>query len=199
MTTLFIKSSALGEYSVTNELVDFARSLLPDGASSALHDFGAQPLPHLDASLLQALSTPVHQRSPEQTARAKDAEALTAELLEAKTLVIGASMYNFGVSSTLKSYLDHVMRAGATFRYGPNGPEGLATGKRAILVVASGGVYSQGPAAPLDFVTPYLRSALSFIGITDVTVVRAEGVAFGPDARSQTVAAAKAQLAQLLG
>jgi FMN-dependent NADH-azoreductase len=104
-------------------------------------------------------------------------------------------MINFGISSLLKAWVDLVLRSGITFRYGP---EGLLSGKKAYLVLASGGVYSEGPMQALDHQAPYLHAALSFIGITDITTVRIEGVAYGPEAAQLAVDAAKANLAELV-
>jgi FMN-dependent NADH-azoreductase len=103
-------------------------------------------------------------------------------------------MYNFGIASTLKSWFDHVLRAGVTFRYTEAGPEGLLAGKRAIVIVTRGGLYSEGPASVMDSQEPHLRTLLGFIGITDVTFVRAEKLAFGPEARDQAIGAAQVQL-----
>ncbi|WP_394885695.1 FMN-dependent NADH-azoreductase (plasmid) [Mesorhizobium sp. AaZ16] len=121
---------------------------------------------------------------------------LIDELRAADTIVIGAPMYNFGMASTLKAWFDHVLRAGVTFRYSEAGPEGLLTGKLAIVVVTRGGLYSEGPAQVMNSQEPHLRSLLGVIGITDVTFVRAEKLAFGPKAREQAIEAARAQLGQ---
>ena len=106
-------------------------------------------------------------------------------------------MYNFGIPSTLKAWFDHVLRAGVTFRYTEAGPEGLLKGKRAIVIESRGGFYSEGPAQAMDSQEPHLRTLLGFIGITDVTFVRAEKLAFGPEAREQAIAAARAELERL--
>ena len=115
----------------------------------------------------------------------------------ADIVVIGAAMINFGVTSTLKSWFDHVARAGRTFRYSAEGrPEGLATGKTVYLVDAHGGVY-QGPMQAMDFQLPYLKHMLGFLGLTDVTVVTVDGQAMGPDAAAMGAAAAEAQATAL--
>lgn len=93
------------------------------------------------------------------------------------TLVIGAPMYNFSISSTLKVWIDHIARAGITFQYTSEGPVGLVSGKKVYLAVATGGVYSSGPYAAYDFLTPYLKHVLAFMGMTDVKILRAEGFA----------------------
>ncbi|MDO9490030.1 MAG: NAD(P)H-dependent oxidoreductase, partial [Sphingomonadaceae bacterium] len=109
-------------------------------------------------------------------------------------IVIGAPMYNFGIASTLKSWFDHILRAGETFRYTEAGPEGLLTGKRAVIVETRGGLYSEGPAAAMDSQEPHLRTMLGFAGITDVEFVRVERLAFGPEAGAAAVEAANDRL-----
>src|SRR5262249_37703236 len=116
----------------------------------------------------------------------------------ADVVVIGAPMYNFGIPSTLKAWFDHVLRAGITFRYTQNGPEGLVTGKRALVVVTRGGLYSEGPAQAMDSQEPHLRTLLGFIGITAVAFVRAEKLAFGDEAREQSLNVARSQLADFV-
>src|SRR5258707_6628105 len=107
-------------------------------------------------------------------------------------------MHNFGIPSTLKAWIDHVVRAGRTFTYSEGGPEGLLKGKRLILVLASGGVYSNGPAKQLDFQEPYLRAVLGFIGLTDIGVVRVEGVAMSAIGPEKAVASAMARSTEVL-
>ncbi|WP_272942831.1 FMN-dependent NADH-azoreductase [Cupriavidus basilensis] len=119
------------------------------------------------------------------------------ELQSADTVVLSAGMYNFGVPVQLKTWFDYVLQAGRTFRYTASGPEGLVKGKRAILLIATGSVYSEGPTAKADFMVPHLKQLLAFIGITDVTVVRAEGLAFGPDAAKAGLEKAAAEIRTL--
>jgi FMN-dependent NADH-azoreductase len=118
---------------------------------------------------------------------------LIDELFAADVVVMAVPMHNFGPPSTLKAWFDHIARAGRTFAYSDKGREGLLKGKKAIVVLARGGVYSDGPAKALDFQEPYVRSMLDFIGITDVHVVRVEGVAMGEDAVKRAIASAKEQ------
>jgi FMN-dependent NADH-azoreductase len=122
---------------------------------------------------------------------------LIDELVAADIVVIAAPMINFSVSSTLKSWFDYVARAGRTFRYGEAGPQGLVTGKRVIVVSASGGIYS-GENASLDFQVPWLRNMLGFLGMTDVEVIRVEGTALGPQAAEQALAQAGAQAREVV-
>jgi FMN-dependent NADH-azoreductase len=95
--------------------------------------------------------------------------------MEADTIIISLPLFNFGIPSVLKTWLDHIVRAGVTFNYTADGPLGLVTGKKLYIALASGGVYSQGPMQAYDHAVPYLTSVLNFIGITDISVVRAEG------------------------
>ena len=118
--------------------------------------------------------------------------------MSADTLVIGAPMYNFSIPTGLRSWFDHVLRAGETFRYGENGPRGLLSGKRVIVVESRGGMYSQGPAQAMDFQEPYLRQLLGFMGLSDVQFVRVERLGSGGDARATALAGAKAQIEALL-
>jgi FMN-dependent NADH-azoreductase len=121
-------------------------------------------------------------------------EQLTGELLAADVLVLAAPMYNFAIPSTLKAWLDHVLRAGVTFRYTANGPEGLLSGKRAIVLTARGGIYT---GSALDHQEPYLRQALGFIGIDQVDFIHAEGLNMGGDAAQQGLENARARVAAL--
>ena len=164
------------------------------GAKVVVRDLLADPLPHLDDAVLAAFFTPADQRTPEQAAIAARSEALIAELQAADLIVIGAPMYNFGVSSQLKTYFDWIARAGITFRYTANGPEGLVKGKKAFVASARGGKYV---GTPSDSQTPFLKTFLGFIGITDVTFVYAEGLNLGPDAATAAIAGAREAIAAL--
>ena len=114
------------------------------------------------------------------------------------TIVIAVPMHNFGISSRLKAWIDHVVRVGRTFSYGANGPQGLVKDKHVILVLASGGIYSNEKMKAFDFVEPYLRTILGFIGITDVDVVRVEGVAHSAIGPEKALAAANTQSKQIM-
>ena len=136
-------------------------------------DLARNPLPHIDESFISVIySDPNH-------ANLKLSNELVDELVEADVIVLEAAMYNFGIPSTLKAWIDHVARAGRTFSYGEGGPKGLLTGKKLYLVLGSGGVYSSGPSQAFDFQEPYLKSVLGFLGLTDVEVVRIEGTSMG--------------------
>lgn len=121
-------------------------------------------------------------------------DKLLVELLAADTLVIAAGMINFDIPSSLKAYVDYVVRPGVTFRYGEKGPEGLVKGKKAYIVVARGGIYIQGPMQAYNFQDTYLKTALGFIGITDVEVIAVEGIAFGPELAEKALSTALARV-----
>ncbi|WP_288879966.1 FMN-dependent NADH-azoreductase [Pedobacter panaciterrae] len=133
--------------------------------------------PHLEEAHLTSFFTPHEQRSPEQLAAVLHSDDAIEKIKNADILVIGAPLYNFGIHSTLKAWIDHIVRAGITFSYSEGGVQGLLKNKKVYIAIASGGIYSHGPAQALDFVEPYLRSILGFIGITDITVFRIEGTA----------------------
>ena len=195
---LVINSSAAGADSVSRRLVDEAvRRLLEAAPGAALvwRDLAADPVPHLSTGPLAGVrGTPA---TPAEHAARALSDQLIAELREADTIVIGAPMYNFSVPTVLRAWFDHVLRAGETFRYSAAGPEGLLTGKRVIVIESRGGLYSEGPAQAIDFQEPYLRQLLGFVGLTDVTFVRAEKIGFGPEARDASIADAAATLARL--
>jgi FMN-dependent NADH-azoreductase len=156
------------------------------GSTVAVHDLASHPFPHLEEAKLQSFFTPAESRTPEQQEAAKHSDDAIQEIKDADVIVIGAPLYNFGIPSTLKAWVDHIARAGITFRYTATGPEGLITGKKVYVAMSSGGVYSEGPSAAYDFVAPYLKAVLGFLGMTDVTVVRAEGLAL-PDLQATAV------------
>jgi len=139
-------------------------------------DLTAQGIEHLNAAHLKGFFTPEDQQSIADKQSIAYSNAAINQLLSADFIVIGAPMYNFTIHSSLKAWIDQVARAGKTFRYSESGPEGLVVGKRVYLAVASGGVYSAGDYQPYDFVVPYLTSVLAFLGMTDVSVYRAEGL-----------------------
>ena len=188
---LVINSSAAGDASVSagliKDFVEATRAADPT-ASVVIRDVGTEPLPHLSPKTLAGLRGEPSTDAERQTRAISD--ALINELRAADLIVIGAPMYNFGITSALKSWFDHVLRAGETFRYTETGPEGLLAGKRAVIVETRGGLYSDGPAAAMDSQEPHLRTMLGFAGITNVTFVRVERLAMGPEAGAAAVEAA---------
>src|SRR5690606_37263725 len=164
-------------------------------ASVVVRDLARDPAPVVDETALGALFTPAEQRTPEQAARVAESDVLIAEVQAADVIVIGVPMYNFTVSVQLKNWIDAIARAGVTFRYTENGPEGLLKGKKVILAFARGGRY-RGTAA--DTQTPFLQTVLGFLGMTDVRSVYAEGLNMGEEAARQGFAEAEADMATAL-
>jgi FMN-dependent NADH-azoreductase len=189
-TILHIDSSPLGDRSVSRKLgartVADLKAKHPD-ATLVTRDLALHPMPHLDGSTIGAYFTPPDQHDEHLSAAIKLSDDATAELLGADIIVIGAPMWNFSIPSGLKAWIDHIVRAGKTFKYTATGVEPLALGKKAIVLVSRGGVYSQGPMAAMDYQETYLRTILGFIGLKDVTFIRAEGTAMGPEVAKKAV------------
>lgn len=160
------------------------------GASVTTRDLAANDIPFVSAARFAANLTPAADRTPEQAELAAPADALIAELQAADTIVIAAPVYNFGPPATLKAWADLVARAGTTFRYTANGPEGLLTGKKAYLAIASGGTPV---GAKFDYMSRWLTFFLGFLGITDVEVIAADGI-MGAGAEEKIAAAREAVL-----
>jgi FMN-dependent NADH-azoreductase len=147
------------------------------GSTVKVHDLVKTPFPHLEEVHLNSFYTPKESHTPELSEAVKHSDNAIAELTEADAIVIGVPLYNFSIHSTLKAWIDHIARAGITFRYTAEGPEGLVKNKKVYLAIASGGVYSEGPMKSYDFTEPYLRAVLGFLGMTDIAAFRVEGVA----------------------
>ena len=163
-----------------------------------VRDLAEDPLPHVDVDFVAATTNADGPRTERQHAILEQSDALVDELLAADIIVIGAPMINFSVATTLKSWFDYIVRAGRTFSYSEAGPKGLVTGKRVIVVSASGGIYS-GENAAFDFQVPWLRNILGFLGMTDVEVIRIEGTAFGPEAADQALKRATTHAHNVVG
>ena len=164
-----------------------------DGASVTVRDIAAEALPFVSAERFAANLTPAAERTPEQAELAAIADTLIAELQAADTIVIASPVYNFGPPASLKAWADLVARAGTTFRYTATGPEGLLTGKKAYLAIASGGTPV---GSDIDFMTRWLTFFLGFLGISDITMVAADGImGEGGEAKIAAAQTAAAQLA----
>lgn len=157
-------------------------------------DLAANPVPHLTAERFKALTTAAGERTDAEQAIADFSDQLISELQAADEILIALPMHNFGIPSILKSYIDHVARAGVTFRYTANGPVGLLTGKRAIVFATRGGIYHGTPA---DVQTGYMQKFLAFLGIENAQFVYAEGTAMGDESRNAGIASARQQIRQL--
>ena len=191
MKLLHIDSSILGTHSATRELgaavVESWRGRQPDIEVQYL-DLAREPLGDLTGALIAARSSPPAVAGAELQSDIARSERALDDFLAADVIVVGAPMYNFSIPSQLKAWIDRIAVAGKTFRYTEKGPEGLAKGKKIIVISARGGMYGAGsPAAALDFQENYLRGIFGFLGVTDVEFVRAEGLNFGPAQREQAM------------
>ena len=200
MNILQIHSSARAEGShstrLVRQIVERLQASLPEPAQAAItvRDLGRTPHPELNEATLQALFTPPEQRTPAQAERVALDDALITELQAADVVVLGVPMYNFGVPAPLKNWIDAISRAKVTFQYTANGPEGLLKGKKVVIALTRGGQYRNTPA---DTQVPYLRTVLSFLGMSDIQLVYAEGLAMGPEAEQQALASAQSQIEAL--
>jgi FMN-dependent NADH-azoreductase len=195
-TLLTVRSSIYGSEGQSSKLADrFARNWLrkhPEGRV-VTRDLTPESMPHLTARRFIAFAAPAAERTAEQQAVVEFSDALIEELETADEIVIAAPMYNFSVASTLRAWFDHIARAGVTFRFTANGPEGLLNGKKTFVIITRGGRYR----GQEDTQTPYLRQFLSFIGLTDVEWVFAEGLAVDEQSRDSGLEAANEAIARL--
>ena len=191
---LVIRSSATGDASVSNALIDAYLAAMP-AATVVERNLDSNPVPHVTSASLAGIGRQAPEGAQFAETRALQ-DQLIAEVFDADVLVIGLPLYNFGMPSTLKSWFDYVARAGTTFQYTAQGPEGLVTGKKAVLAHARAGQYDDASGFP--FAIAHTRSLLGFIGITDVETVIAEGMAFGPDAAQAAISAATTRIAELV-
>ncbi|MBI6547323.1 FMN-dependent NADH-azoreductase [Xenorhabdus lircayensis] len=183
---LVLKSSILAQYSQSNKMADyFVEKWLTNHSESNIttRDLAENPVPVLDGELVSALRPSGAELTERQQSTLVLSDELITELKTHDVIVITAPMYNFTIPTQLKTYFDLIARAGVTFRYTENGPEGLLKGKRAIILASRGGIHKN---SPTDLMTPYLRVFLGFIGITDVEFVFAEGLAMGAESANQT-------------
>lgn len=195
---LTISSGLFEGSSVSSQLMEeLLQAMRADNQQFQLQqrNFNEDPVPHLDAAWLQALMTSAADRNEEQQAKVDYSDTLITELQAADTIIIGLPMYNFSVPSMLKAWIDHIARAGVTFKYTDNGSVGLLTAKKVILVAAMGGVHEAGGS---DFLRPYMKQVLSFVGLEDVDLISADGLNMGSERREQGLAVARDQIEQLI-
>lgn len=191
-TTLQINTSIFGEAGQSTRLANqfVAMSVAQRGGKVIVRDLARNPVPHLDGERFQAFFA--KEPTPGQQAVRAYSDQLIDELKQADTLVIGLPMYNFAIPSTLRAWFDHVARAGVTFKYTDKGAVGLLTGKKAYVFVTRGGFHG-----PSHSQTAYVREMLSFLGITDVDFIYAEGLAVSGEAKDNALAKARAAIARL--
>ncbi|NII83003.1 NAD(P)H-dependent oxidoreductase [Pedobacter sp. SG908] len=179
MKILHLISSPRGEASFSvklgNAIVEKLQAANPESTVTT-NNLTNTPFPHLEEVHINSFFTPLENHTPELAEAVKHSNQAITELKNADAIVIGVPMYNFGLPSALKAWIDHIARAGQTFSYSENGPVGLIKGKKVYLAISSGGVYSDGPMKAYDFTESYLRSVLGFLGMIDVTAYRVEGL-----------------------
>ncbi|WP_288435061.1 NAD(P)H-dependent oxidoreductase [uncultured Pseudomonas sp.] len=197
MKLLHIDSSILGDHSASRALtakVVAALKAATPGLEVSYHDLAHDALGDFSAASLTAGATPAEQHSAEQRDEAERNARALQEFLAADVLVLGAPMYNFTIPTQLKAWIDRITVAGTTFRYSEAGPVGLCEGKKAIIVATAGGIHAGKPTGLAH--ADYLKLVLSFLGITDVQTVYAEGLAYGDEAKSAALASAERQIAE---
>lgn len=198
MKVLQLDSSILGEASVSRQLTRSVVERLRESEAEVevvQRDLGREPLAHLTPDILATRGTAAELLNDLQNREAKLDEELIAELKSADVVVIGAPLYNFTIPTGLKAWVDRIAVAGQTFRYTEKGPEGLMTGKKAVIVATSGGSYAESPVDTMH--VGYLKQLLNFIGITDIEVVRAPGLAVGAEVRAHSLVRAKGQIREM--
>jgi FMN-dependent NADH-azoreductase len=194
-SSLFDAADKLGvSTQLSHELIAGLRAANPD-LQLRSRDFAQTPIPYLDNAWLGALFTPAAERNDEQAQKVAFSDALIAELKAAEVLVIGVPTYNFSVPAMLRSWADHVARAGVTFKYTDKGAVGLTGSKKVYLVIASGGIHEEGGT---DHVRPWLRTFLGFLGMNDLEFIVAGGLNMGESARAQGLQNARTKIAALL-
>ncbi|MDH1011750.1 FMN-dependent NADH-azoreductase [Pseudomonas nicosulfuronedens] len=196
MKLLHIDSSILGDNSTSRQLsaeLVAAWAAAEPGVEVTYRDLAADAISHLSSASLVAAGTPAELRDAAQKHEADLGEKSIEEFLGADAIVIGAPMYNFSIPSQLKAWIDRIAVAGKTFRYTESGPEGLAGGKKVIIVSTAGGIHAGQPSGVAH--ENYLELVLNFLGITDIEVVRAEGLAYGDEPRRNAIAGAQASIA----
>lgn len=195
---LHIDSSARGERSISrtlsHEFVNGWKAAYPDDQVT-YRDLGHQPVPNVSETWIAAAFSNPAEHTPELADAIKISDQLIDEMLAADRYVLGIPMYNLTIPASFKAYVDQVVRAGRTFAVTDSGYKGLVEGKKALVLTAEGGVYREGtPMAAANFHEPYIKTILGFMGITDITFIHADGLAFGDEAREKALAAARAEI-----
>lgn len=196
-TLLYVKGSIFGDHGQSSQLAD---KLIANwkaknpGGDVVVRDLSVDVPPYLDAERVTALFTAADQQSDEQKAVTAYSDNLINEIRSADAIVLGMPMYNFTIPAQLKSYLDHLCRAGVTFKYTETGPVGLLENKPVYVVAARGGHYK---GTEMDTQTPFIKTILGFIGLTDVTMIHAEGLNMGDEAKASALSAAGEELETL--
>lgn len=191
---LMIDTSPRGAKSASRQVANHLLSILSNSNSNIIYrDLAREMPPHIDSNFLEAFLTKSEDRTSEHQIALAYSDMLTNEFLSSSTVIISTPMWNFGIPSTLKSWIDHIVRMGLTVTYGDNGFEGLAVNKKIYVVVGSGHVYSHGPLAMMDALTPSIRAAFAFMGSYDVEFIQVEGTNI-PDLRNRAIEKAIAKI-----
>lgn len=200
MKLLVIDSSILNKFSVSRQLTHrFVNQWLQIRPETKVtyRDLHAQPINHLSNSIISANNTEPSQISPVIKEELELSQQLIFEFLSADVIVVGAPMYNFSISSQLKAWIDRVLVAGKTFKYVDGKVQGLASGKQVFIISSRGGAYHAEPMLSLDHQERYLTTVFNFVGIDDITFIRAEGLNMGEQIRSQALEQAEVQMKQI--
>jgi FMN-dependent NADH-azoreductase len=195
---LMLKSSIMSTYSQSNGLLDYLSHRWQEAHHDdkiTVRDLSLHPIPVLDNEIVGALRPSDVPLTPRQQEALNLSDQLIKELNAHDVIVIAAPMYNFNIPTQLKNYFDLIARAGVTFRYTEQGPQGLVTGKKAIVVTTRGGLHKDSPS---DIVTPYMALFLNFIGISDVSFVYEEGIAYGQEMAEKARLEAEQQIDQFI-
>lgn len=198
---LHINSSVRNEGSISRKLTGEFIAKWKDAHPSdevVERDLAAQPIPHLNEKMMGAFFTPAEKRSAEQAETVKISDELVQELLAADVVVIGAPMYNFSIASSLKAWIDHVARAGITFKYTQEGPVGLVKNKKVYVFISRDGIYTEGPAKSMEFQDTYLRTVLGFLGMDNITFIHTEGLAMGKEIAERALSQTRQKIAELV-
>lgn len=195
---LVVNSSINGEQGNSNKLVQSFINALAEKEEITIEqlDLNSEPLGHLSSEEMQAWMTAPEQRSEQQHQLAGISDKYVEQVKKADILVLGVPMYNFGIPSALKAWIDRIARAGVTFRYTENGPQGLLTDKKVYVMAARGGMYA---GTPKDTQSSYLKDFFAFIGLTDVEFIYAEGLAMGEESASNAFSKANEKIIELIG
>ncbi len=197
---LILNSSPNGEFSVSSALSGLFQQQLGESNefNISVRELGKNPPNHLSATAISAFFSSPDQHDDAQKLALIESNQLIDELIKADIVIIASAMHNHTITSGLKAYFDQVSRAGLTFQYGANGPEGLLTDKQAYVITSAGGDYSLDFMQAMDFQSPYLKHILGFLGIKDVTFIPAQGSAMGPEVADKNRAVAEAKIAQVV-
>lgn len=199
MSLLVIETSPRGQASASREVSRYlVNKMKPENSIVISRDLTVDPLPHVTGSVVEAAFTPVEQRTDAHRAALRISDTVIDEVIAADTIVISTPMWNFGLPSVLKAWLDHLSRAGRTFSFIDGAPKGLLDSKKKVyFIISSGSRFSSGPFAPWDFAVPALKAVLGFLGLSNVEVIRVEGTN-DPVSRDNAVKIAKEQIDQLI-